>query len=135
MLTLSVNWVAIVVAAIASMGLGFGWYMALGKPWMEAQGKTREQIMSGNQAAPFIWSALCQLVMAYFIAILTPRLLGETNLANAVQVAVLMWVGFVATSMITNHRYQGQKWALTVIDGGYLLGVLIVQGIVIGLFR
>jgi hypothetical protein len=36
--------------------------------------------------------------------------------------------------MITNHRYQGSKWSLTVIDGGYFLGVLLVQAVVIGLF-
>jgi hypothetical protein len=36
--------------------------------------------------------------------------------------------------MIINHRYQGQKWSLTIIDGGYLLGVLLLQGVVIGLF-
>lgn len=45
-----------------------------------------------------------------------------------------MWVGFVITSMILNHRYQGAPWSLTLIDGGYLLGVLLVQGVVIGLF-
>jgi hypothetical protein len=40
----------------------------------------------------------------------------------------------VITSMNINHRYQGNKWSLTVIDGGYLLGVLLVQAVVIGLF-
>jgi hypothetical protein len=39
----------------------------------------------------------------------------------------------MGTSMILNHRYQGTKWSLALIDGGYLLGVMIVQGVVIGL--
>ena len=43
-------------------------------------------------------------------------------------------ISFVITSMIINHRYQGAKWSLTIIDGGYLFGVLLVQGLVIGLF-
>ena len=51
----AVNWIAVVVAAIASMALGFVWYMALGNQWMAALNKTREQIMaSGNQATPFL---------------------------------------------------------------------------------
>ena len=131
----SVNWIAVVVAAVASMALGFVWYMALGNQWMGALGKTREQIMaSGNQAAPFIIAFLMQLIMAYSLALFTPKLMGSTTVVNGLIVGFHVWLGFVITSMIINHRYQGSKWSLTLIDGGYLLGVLLVQGLVIGLF-
>ena len=131
----SVNWLAIVVAMIASMALGFVWYMVLANPWMAALGKTREQIMaSGNNATPFIISALMQLVMAYSLALFVPRIMGDTTIVNGLIVGFHLWLGFVITSMIINHRYQGSKWSLTLIDGGYMLGVLLVQGLVIGLF-
>jgi hypothetical protein len=131
----AVNWIAVVVAAVASMALGFVWYMVLGNQWMGALGKTRDQIMaSGNQAAPFIIAFLMQLVMAYSLALFTPRLMGSTTLVNGLIVGFHVWLGFVITSMIINHRYQGSKWSLTLIDGGYLLGVLLVEGVVIGLF-
>ena len=132
----SVNWIAIVVATIASMALGAVRYMALAKQWMGALGKTREQILanSNGQATPFIIAALMQLVMAYSLALFVPRLMGATTITNALIVAFHIWLGFVITSMITNHRYQGSKWSLTAIDGGYMLGVLLVQGLVIGLF-
>ena len=131
----AVNWIAVVVAAIASMALGFVWYMALGNQWMAALNKTREQIMaSGNQATPFIISFVMQLVMAYGLALFVPKLLGSTSVANGLLAGFLVWLGFVITSMIINHRYQGSKWSLTLIDGGYLLGVLLVQGVLIGLF-
>jgi hypothetical protein len=136
MLTLNVNWIAVLIAAVASNALGFGWYMSLAKQWLGAQGKTSEQALgaAGGSVTPFIWSAACQLVMAYFLAVLTPQLFGATTVSSGVLTGIEMWVGFIATSMILNHRYQGQKWALTLIDGGYLLGVLILQGIIIGLF-
>ena len=74
LLSTSVNWLAVIVATVASMALGIAWYMALGKQWMAALGKTRDQITAqGNQATPFISSAVMQLVMAYFLALLTPR--------------------------------------------------------------
>ena len=38
------------------------------------------------------------------------------------------------TSMIMNHRYEGMKWSLTLIDSLHVLGVLVIHGIVIGLF-
>lgn len=133
----SVNWLAIIVATIASMALGFVWYMALGKQWMAALDKSREDVMAGggNPSTPFIISALMQLVMAYFLALFTPRLMGNIDVNNAVIVGFHLWLGYVITSMIINHRYQGAKWSLTLIDGGYLLGVLVVQGVVIGLFK
>jgi len=100
---------------------------------MKAVGKTADQVM-GSDPTPYIWSVVVQLVMAYFIALLTPTLFGQVTIWTAVLCGLHMWVGFVITSMILNHRYQGAPWALTAIDGGYLLGVLIVQGVVIGLF-
>ena len=132
----SVNWIAIVVATIASMALGAGWYMVLARQWMGALDKTREQIMgqSGGSVMPFVIAALMQLIMAYSLALFIPALMGTTNVVNGLIVGFHVWLGFVVTSMIINHRYQGSKWSLTLIDGGYLLGVLLVQGVVIGLF-
>jgi hypothetical protein len=130
-----VNWLAIVLATVASMALGAGWYMVLSRQWIAATGKSQDQLMgSGGSATPFIIAAVCQLVMAYFITRLTPAVMGEISVYAAVLLGLQMWVGFILTSMIINHRYQNQKWSLTIIDGGYLLGVVIVQGIVIGLF-
>ena len=136
MLTLSVNWVSIVLAVVASMALGMGWYMVLSKQWIAATGKKEDELMgTGGSALPFVFAAICQLVMAYFIVILTPAIMGGvTDVTNAVTVGIMLWAGFSLTTMVINHRYQSMSWTLTLIDGGYLLGVVIVQGVVIGLF-
>jgi hypothetical protein len=128
-----VNWIGIVLAVVASMALGMAWYMGLGKQWIAATGKSEEELMSGGSASPFVWAAICQLIMAYFLAMLTPQLFQELSIYAYVLVGAHMWVGFILTSMVLNHRYQGHKWALTFIDGGYLLGVMLVQGVVLGL--
>lgn len=133
MLHFNVNWIAVILATIAGMAVGFGWYMALSRQWLAAVGKTREELQPSD-ATPFVWSAAMQLIMAYFVALLTPLLFDATNVYNGVLAGLHMWAGFVITTMIINHRYQGAKWSLTAIDGGYLLAVLIVQGIVIGVF-
>ncbi len=128
----AVNWLAVVLAMVASMALGMAWYMGLSKQWLAALGKSKDDI-DQSDVTPYVWSVVVQLVMAYFVALLTPALFGETNVVNGLLCGAHMWLGFVITSMILNHRYQGQKWSLTLIDGGYLLGVLLVQGLVIGL--
>lgn len=131
----NVNWLAVLLAMIASMALGAAWYIGLSKQWLAATDRTMDQIKtgSGGQATPFIWGAAMQLVMAYFLALLTPMILGEMSVGNAVIVGIHLWVGFILTSMILNHRYQGVSWSLALIDGGYMLGVVVVQGVVLGL--
>jgi hypothetical protein len=127
-----VNWLAVLVAAVVSFAIGAAWYMALGQQWMASLGKTREQLGSGP--TPFIIGFVCQVVMAYFMVLVTPALFGEVSLWSGVMAGAHMWIGFVATTMILNHRYQGMPWSLTFIDGGYLLLALLAQGVVIGLF-
>lgn len=129
---LAVNWLAIVLATIAAFAFGAVWYMSLSRQWMTALGKTRDQLQVGN--TPFIWSFAVELVMAYFIALFTPALMGTVDLGAGIVTGVLCWLGFVITTLIMNHRYEGMKWSLTLIDGLHILGVLVIQGAVIGLF-
>lgn len=128
----AVNWLAVIVAGVASMAFGAAWYMPLGKQWLAALGKTREQLNASWQ--PYAWGFGVELVMAYFVALVTPALFGTTDVWNGILAGVHMWLGFVITALILNHRYQNLSWKLTLIDGGHLLGALVVQGIVIGLF-
>ncbi|WP_288351289.1 DUF1761 domain-containing protein [uncultured Thalassospira sp.] len=129
----AVNWLAIVLATVASMALGAAYYGVLSTQWLAASGRTKEDI-DPKDFMPYVWSVIVQLVMAYFLAVLTPPLAGAMTIGHGLQIAFLMWLGFVATSMILNHRYQGKPWSLTVIDGGYILAALLVQGLVLGLF-
>ena len=41
---LAVNWLAVVLATVASFAFGAVWYMSLSKQWMVALGKTRDQL-------------------------------------------------------------------------------------------
>ena len=130
---LAVNWLAIVLATVASMALGAAYYGVLSAQWLAASGRTKEDI-DPKDFMPYVWSVIVQLIMAYFLAVLTPPLAGAMTIGHGLQIAFLMWLGFVLTSMILNHRYQGKPWSLTIIDSGYILAALLVQGLVLGLF-
>ncbi|HHY49648.1 MAG TPA: DUF1761 domain-containing protein [Alphaproteobacteria bacterium] len=129
----AVNWLAVIVATVVSWAIGAGWYMVLANQWLAAIGKTREQ-MNARDWTPYVWSVVAQLIMASFIAVLTPALFGATSVAAGLATGLMMWFAFVITAMIQGHRYEGAPWSRTLIDGGYLLAVLLVQGLVIGLF-
>ena len=129
----AVNWLAVVLATVVSWGAGAGWYMLFSKQWLAAIGKKPGEINRADYT-PYIWSVVCLAVMAYFIALLTPALLGSLSVTNGLLVGAHMWLGFVLTSMVLNHRYAGSPWSRTVIDGGYLLVVLLIDGAIIGVF-
>ncbi len=124
------NYLAVLVAAIAGFGFGAVWYMIFGKPWMAAVG-LREQ--PKPTPGPFVTAFLGQLVMAWVLAGVIGHL-GDITLPRSVISAAFVWLGFVATAMTVNHRFQGAPWILTFIDAGHWLGVLVVMGLVIGLF-
>jgi hypothetical protein len=63
-----------------------------------------------------------------------PKMFGAVSIGSGLMAGFMLWFGFIITSMIQNHRYEGAPWSRTIIDGGYMLGVMLVQGIVIGLF-
>jgi hypothetical protein len=131
-----VSYLAILVAAVASWLIGAAWYMALAKPWMAAIGKTEADLKgpSGRPSPiPFIISFAAELVMAWTLAGIIGHA-GRVTVANGLISGFLVWLGFVATTMLVNHSFGRQKPALTVIDGGHWLAVLLVQGAVIGAF-
>lgn len=125
-----VNYIAILVAAVAGFAFGAVWYMALGKPWMAAVGMTEQP---KPNPAVFLMTFVAQLIMAWMLAGALGHL-GDVSIVAGLITAALIWVGFVATTLVVNHRFQGAKWSLTLIDGGHWLGVLLVMGVVLGLF-
>ncbi len=127
-----INYVGVIVAAVAAFVFGAVWYGALGKHWMAAQGKTGPQMKaSAMPIGPMITSFVGLIVMAWMLAGLIGHLGFETLRTGAVSGA-FVWFGFVLTTTVVNHAFQGQKRLLTVIDAGHWLGVLVIQGAVIG---
>ena len=130
-----VNYLAILAAAIASWVFGALWYGVLGNSWMAALGTTKAELMgpSGKPSpAPFVISFVAELVMAWTLAGIIGHT-GRVAVGDGLISAFLIWLGFVLTTMMVNHRYSRQRPALTLIDGGHWLGVLLIQGLIIGL--
>ncbi|MDH3581863.1 MAG: DUF1761 domain-containing protein [Hyphomicrobiales bacterium] len=128
-----INYVAVPVAAVAGFAVGMGWYMTLGNAWMAALGKTKDELKPS--AGPFIVSGISLIVMAAMLAGVIGHLgKDHVTLINGAISGLFIWLGFVITTMATNHAYQVQKRNLTLIDGGHYLVVLIVMGAIIGWF-
>jgi uncharacterized protein DUF1761 len=135
------NYLAVIIAAVAAWLAGAAWYGALAKPWVAAQGKTMEEFKAARAAkhgspagyAPFIIAFLAELVMAWVLAGIVGHLgVGQVTLRNGMISALLVWIGFVVTTLAVNYAFGGRGLKLAAIDAGHWLLVLLVQGAIIG---
>ena len=131
-----INYLAVLVAAVGGWLLGAAWYALLGNTWMAAVGKTKADLVgpSGKHSPiPFVLSFVALVVMAAGLAAFISDA-GPATTQEGIIVGFLAWLGFVIISMGVNHAFTSQKPALTAIDGGHWLAVLLLQGAVIGAF-
>jgi hypothetical protein len=129
-----INYIAVLLATIAGFLFGGVWYGIFSKQWMAAAGKTEQELKrSGSLAVPLIVTAIAQLIMAYVLAGVIGHLgPGRVTLWNGLVSGFFIWFGFVLTTLVVNHSFQGQSRTLTLIDGGHWLGVLLIEGAIIG---
>ena len=132
---------AVLAAAVAGWLAGALWYMALSEPWARAQGRTTEEIKGivaarqGTPAAyfPYALTFMAELVMAWALAGVLGHLgPGEVTLRNGLISAFFLWLGFVLPTSFVNNMFGMRRPALTAIDSGHWLLVLLIMGGVIG---
>jgi len=129
------DYLAIVVAAVAGFAFGSVYYMALAKPWRAAVGKSEAEVKASMSPVTFAVAAVAQLVIAFvFAAVLAHQGAAMATVGNGLKTGFFLWLGFVLTTLAVNHGFQGARRSLTVIDGLHWLGVLLIQGLVLGLF-
>ena len=134
-----INYLAIIIAAVAGWLTGAAYYRVLAKPWVAAHGKTMEAFKA-EQAAhkgtihawlPFALALLAELVMAYVLAGMVGHL-GAVTIRSAVISGLFVWAGFMVTTMLVNNAFAGERYMLTAINSGHWLAVVVVMGVVIG---
>jgi len=131
------NVYATLLAAAASFMFGWLWYGVLfSGAWLEACGKSREEVKGDTPSpTPFIISFVGLVVMACVLAGVLRHLGPDAvTLRSGAVTGAFMWLGFVITTMAVNNAFRGAKPQLTLIDGGHWLGVLVLQGAILGWF-
>ncbi|UZX04043.1 DUF1761 domain-containing protein [Arthrobacter sp. CDRTa11] len=129
-----INWLAVLLAFIASMAIGFVWYMpaVLGNRWMAAIGKTEEDLKNISGGAG-IWVPM--MVAAALTAILLAVLISKLGLDNALAgawFALVLALVFRAGGHVIHNGFAGRPAAVTLIDSGHDLVAMTVAGAIIG---
>ena len=130
-----INWLAVIVAAIIRMAVGFLWYSppVLLKPWQALTGVTPETMRAGMGKALAI-DVLASLVMA-FILLHAVTYAGATDIFTGAAVGALNWLGFMATLMISLWGYENRPLKLIAINLGNNLIALVLMGALLAVWR
>ena len=133
------NYLAVLVAAIAVFILGAVWYSPalFAKKWMSLQGKTEAEMKAGvhlPMAAMLFISFLCGLVLTLALAVLLHHY-SQMNAMRGAMIGALSWLGFVAATSFTTSLFSSRPTRLWLIDAGYHLASLVVAGMILGGWR
>ena len=129
----TLNWVAVIAAAVAGGVVGAIWYspQLFGKRWADSVGRP-PMTMSAMMAPRVAIGAIAMpLVMAYVLTLLIGGV-GANSLVNGAIVGFLAWLGFSAMTALNAFVYDGRNSTWLMISAGYSLVTLVVMGAVIG---
>ena len=135
---ISVNYVAILAAAVASMAVGFLWYgPILGKQWIKLKGYTKESLekekskMGPYYGASFVIALLTAYVLTHIMT-LSQNFYGYPPVQTGLTSAFFVWLGFVFPTQATGTIFGDKNMKLLAIDTGHQLTSLLIMGLVIG---
>ena len=128
-----IHWLAVLVAGVSGFAVGGVWYGPLFlKPWLRAEGKTKEQMGGGHPAKVFGLAFLCNLFSA-FILDHTFGTYGDPPMGLSIAIALGVALGFVVPAYGVNYLFAGRKLALFLIDAGYWVVTYLAMGVIIEL--
>ena len=137
----SLNWLAILVAAVATMIVGFLWYSPLlfAKPWMREMGydpndKAKTQEMQKSAGPAYAGSFVASLLSAFTLALILHGLRAD-SLHDGLMTGFHVWLGFVATVQFTGALFTRQSMKLFAINTGYQLACYSVMSVILVLWR
>lgn len=128
----SINYLAVIVAALSSFIVGWIWYGPLfGKTWMRLHGFSKDDLTEGTLSMPvimvvnYIATALAALAIAMFIG-------PEANAGFGIFAGIMIAVFWIGTSRLNDVLYERKPWGLFFINVGYYLVIYVIMGAILG---
>jgi hypothetical protein len=132
-----INFVAVFVAAIATMVLGFLWYSPIlfATPWMRLMGydpNDKAKLAEMQKGAGKIYgiSFIASLVSAIVLAKIID-IASVNTILYGMKIGFAVWLGFAATVQLTGALFSKQPIKLFLINTGYQLVCYLAMGAIL----
>jgi len=131
-----INYLAVLVCALVPMLIGAMWYGPIfGKAWMEAVGKTEEDLKKDfNPAKTYGLTVVTNFVVAYVLARIMGYAGAET-ITDGLIIASLCWIGFTAGTFYINNLFEAKPNKLLMINIFYHLVVILVYAVILSVWK
>lgn len=132
-----IHWPAVVVAMIASFLFEAGYFSWLMNAWLAAIGHDMTWINSlpkGMIPVQFAVALACSFTVATVLSFLI-QATGPQTLMRGIKTGVLVWVGFIATSLAKNYIFEMVPANLWKINLTYTLLDMILIGAIVGAWK
>ncbi len=130
------NWIAILVAAIASFLFEALWFSVFMNEWLAGIGRTKEWLMASgpNPSIQYATAILCSIIVAAVLTICI-QASGEQTARRGILCAALIWFGFIATGWAKEYIFEVRTLQIYFINAGYSLFDLILIGAIVGAWK
>jgi len=134
-----VDFISVIVAAVASMVVGSLWYSPLmfGNIWAKLMGFDKKEINSAKKkgmAKLYIVNFVASILMAYVLGYLI--YFSDINLvSDGVMFGLLIWVGFFVPLLIGSSLWENKPVKLFFINVFYWLVTLVAMSSILTVWR
>lgn len=138
---MGVNVWAVLVSALATMVVGFGWYSPLlfARRWTILMGydpddKAKLAEMQKSAGPSYMLSLVASVLSAAVLGKIIAIATIHTPLYG-IKMGLAVWLGFVTTVQLTNALFMRQPARLYAINTGYQLVCYVVMGAIMAAWR
>ena len=131
---LRINYLAVVVAAVAAFVASTVWYIVFGKELAKVSAAFAEALVQKPQPWKMLVVLGVSLVLALVLAYLVARL-GINTWTGAVQLGVLLWIGLSAMQWTSSIVWEKVPLKMAAIHAGDWLVKLLVITVILGVWR
>lgn len=131
----TLNWIAVVVAALSTFVLGGLWYspVLFGKAWQKENKLTDEELKQSDPAKIFGFAFIWAMVMSFNLAMFLND--PGTNTAWGATAGFLAGFGFVTAAIFTIGLFERKTTRYLLINGGYVVVAFVIMGTILGAWR
>jgi len=132
-LNFAVNYLAVIVAAIAAVVIGIVYYglAGLGDRLARLMGSTP---VGRPGPAQLVIGVVVALVNAWVLALLSLNL-GAASITDGIMLGVVAWLGFMATLSGAQVAFQGRPWNAWLITNVHDVVIQVVMAAIVTLWR
>jgi len=131
----AINWWTILAAVVSSFVVGGVWYSPalFINQWLEMAGVEKAKFNAGMPRA-LIGDLIASIVMALILnQVLVSS--GAVEFPSGLLVTFLLWLGFVASVLLSSVTYEQKPVRYFTINAGYRLIVMMIMATVLTLWR